>query len=288
MEALAKLIPLLITVSLAGLVLAVGLHSQKGDLLYVFRRPPLLLRAILAVLVIPPVLAGLLVAWLPIDPAVKAGIMVMAVSPVPPLVPGKELGVGGRREYAYGLYAAMALLTIISTPLVLTVASHLFGRTAHVSVVQLGQTVLLGVLVPLAIGVAVQRAAPAFADRAWSVVYKLAMALVLVAFLPIMVKAWGAIFDLVGNGTLLVMAVVSLATLAVGHLLGGPDLPDRAALAMAASVRHPGIAMSLAAAAAADTRVTAAVLLFMLVGMVVAIPYTVWVKRRGRSAPTAA
>ena len=35
---LASLIPLMLTVSLAGLVLAVGLHSSHGDLLYVLRR----------------------------------------------------------------------------------------------------------------------------------------------------------------------------------------------------------------------------------------------------------
>lgn len=128
MEFVAQLVPLLLTGSLAGLVLAVGLNAEPGDLGYVLKRPPLLARAILAVLVIPPIAAGLLVWWLPLTPAVQAGIMLMAVAPVPPLVPGKEFGIGGRKAYAYGVYVVMALLTVISVPLVFNTTARLFGR----------------------------------------------------------------------------------------------------------------------------------------------------------------
>jgi BASS family bile acid:Na+ symporter len=279
MEALQTLIPLLITLSLAGLVLAVGLNSSRHDLLYVLSRPRLLLRAIASVLVIPPIVAGLLIALLPIEPVAKAGIMLMAVSPVPPLVPGKELGIGGRKNYAYGLYVAMALLTIISVPLVLGIVSTLFGRHVEVSVASIARTTALGVLAPLAIGLVIRSLAPGFASKAWGVVYKLSMLLIVLAVLPIIVKAWPALQQLVGNGTLLAMAVVTLICLAVGHMLGGPELRDRATLAMASSVRHPGIAMSIASVSIADPRVSAAVLLYLLVGLVVSIPYTIWVKQ---------
>ncbi|HEX5006721.1 MAG TPA: hypothetical protein VFV70_06380 [Hyphomonadaceae bacterium] len=279
MEALQALIPVLLTVSLAGLVLAVGLNAARQDLLYVLTRPRLLFRALASVLVIPPIVAGLVIAFLPIEPVAKAGIMLMAISPVPPLVPGKELGVGGRKNYAYGLYVAMALLTIVSVPLVLAITTALFDRNDHISVASIARTTFLGVLLPLAAGLAIRAMAPEFAQRVWGLVYKISLILVLVAFLPIIVKVWPAIQQLIGNGTLLAMALVTLICLAVGHTLGGPELRDRATLAVASSVRHPGIAMALASVNFDDPRVTAAVLLFMLVGLVVSIPYTMWVKR---------
>jgi BASS family bile acid:Na+ symporter len=279
MEALQALIPLLLTLSLAGLVLAVGLNSSRQDLLYVLTRPRLLLRAIVSVLVIPPVVAGVLVALLPIELVAKAGIMLMAISPVPPLVPGKELGIGGRKNYAYGLYVAMALLTIVSAPLVMAITMALFGRDEQVSVASIARTTFLGVLLPLAVGLVVRALAPGLASRAWGIVYKLSMLLVLLAFLPIIVKVWPAIQHLIGNGTVMAMAIVTLICLGAGHLLGGPELRDRATLAVASSVRHPGIAMSIASASFADPRISAAVLLFMLVGLIVSIPYTMWVKR---------
>ena len=68
-------------------------------------------------------------------------------------------------------------------------------------------------------------------------------------------------------------------------LAASPDPRDRATLAMASAVRHPGIAMSIAGASFHDPRVSAAVLLFMLVGLVAAAPYTVWIKRSRLNRP---
>ena len=288
MELIKQLVPLLLTGSLAGLVLAVGLNTDRGDMLYVFKRPALLGRAVLAVMVIPPIVAGVMVWLLPVSPAVKAGIMLMAVAPVPPLVPGKELGLGGRKAYAYGLYVAMALLTIISVPLVFDTASRLFGRHDVVRIVTILGTVFTGVIIPLAIGLLVRQLAPAFASRIWRWVYRLSMVLVVLAFVPILAKVWGPMMHLVGNGTLVGIAVVVLLCQAGGHFLGGPDKMDRATLATTASVRHPGIAMALASANTTDARVTAAVLLFLLVGLIVTFPYTMWVKRSARAEAAAA
>lgn len=286
METVKALIPILLTVSLGGLVLVVGLNAGRGDLLYVLRQPKLLARAILAVLIIPPVAAALLIWALPLTPAVKAGIMLMAVAPVPPLVPGKELKLGGSKAYAYGVYVAMALLTVISVPVVFEIASNLFGRPDdRVPMTKLMMTVLTGVLVPLAIGVAIRFAAPGFAARAAPLVYKLSMLLVLLAFVPILIAVWGPLQGLIGNGTLLAMAVATVICIAAGHMLGGPDRGNRATLAVAASVRHPGIAIALAGANFDDRHVQAAVLLYLLVGLVVGIVYGVWLKRTATPAP---
>lgn len=282
MEAIKALIPILLTVSLAGLVLTVGLNSGRGELLFVFRQPKLLARAILAVLVIPPVAAGLLIWALPLTPAVKAGIMLMAVAPVPPLVPGKELKVGGPRHYAYGVYFAMAVLTLISVPLVFTAASAMFGREGEVPMTKLVMTVATGVILPLLIGLAIRKLAPGFADRAAPIVYKLSMLLILAAFLPILIAVWPAVEKLIGNGSLAAMAATTVVCIAGGHWLGGPERANRAVLAVAASVRHPGIAISLAGANFIGREVQAAVLLYLLVGLVVGAIYGLWLKR---SAP---
>jgi BASS family bile acid:Na+ symporter len=279
MEALQAFIPLAITISLAGLVLAVGLHATLGDIFYVLRRPSQLFRGILAVLILPPIIAGIVVALLPLSPIVKAAIMVMAISPVPPLVPGKELAIGGRKEYAYGLYVAMALLSIVSVPLVFSIASSVFGRDDTISIASIARTVFIGVIVPLAIGLVIRRFAPDFAERTWSIIYKASMVLVLLAFLPILITSFGALTKLIGDGTLLAMGVVTAACLAIGHALGGPDLRDRATLATAASVRHPGIAMSIAGTVFHQPQVSAAILLFLLWGLVVSAPYKSWIKR---------
>jgi BASS family bile acid:Na+ symporter len=279
MDVLQALIPVLLTISLAGLILAVGLNAAKEDLFYVLFRPRLLFRSAAAVLIIPPLVAGLLIAFAPLPPVARAGILLMAISPVPPLVPGKELAAGGRKNYAYGLYVAMALLTIISVPAVMAIATTLFGRSDFISVGAIARMVFIGVLLPMALGLVIRAMAPAFAHKWWNRVYRISMVLVLVTFLPIAITAWPAVMSLVGNGTVLAMVIVTVVTLVVGHLLGGPETRDRATLAVASSVRHPGIAMSIAAANFNDPKVTAAILLYLLVGMVVSAPYIVWMNR---------
>lgn len=280
MEALKQILPLLLTASLAGLVLTVGLQARPGDLIYVLRRPKLLAKAVLAVAVIPPVAAAALIWFLPLDPVVKAGIMLMAMSPVPPLVPGQELGLGARKEYAYGVYVAMALLTFVTVPLAFDLAARLFGHDRTIPFNLIGQTLLTGVLAPLAVGLAINRLAPTLAARAAPWIYKLSLLLVVLVFLPIVASVWPPIERLIGNGTILAMIVLTFITLVGGHLLGGPDPVDRGTLAIASSVRHPGIAMLIANTAFTDKRITAAVLLFLLVSMVVGTLYKVWFKRR--------
>jgi BASS family bile acid:Na+ symporter len=72
-----------------------------------------------------------------------------------------------------------------------------------------------------------------------------------------------------------------------GHWLGGPDPDDRTALAIAASMRHPGVALAIARLNFPDEKlVPAAVLLFILVNLVVTLPYNVW-RRRARAGHAA-
>jgi len=283
---LQALIPIVLTLSLAGLVFAVGLNSSRGDLLHLIQRPAQLFRAILAVIVIPPIAAGLLISFTPLEPVVKGAIFVMAVSPVPPLVPGKELSAGARKEYAYGVYVAMALITVISVPAALAIASEVFERRLFLPLAALAKTVGGGVIFPLLLGWAIRRFAPAAATRFWRLVYKISMALVLLAFVPIAVKIWPAMMGMIGNGAVVSMAAITIIALLGGHFLGGPDPRDRATLAIASSVRHPGLALAIAGASFRDPRVSAAILLFMLVGLIAGIPYVRWTKRNAALAGT--
>jgi bile acid:Na+ symporter, BASS family len=72
----------------------------------------------------------------------------------------------------------------------------------------------------------------------------------------------------------------------VGHLLGGPDSGNRGALALATSARHPGVAISLAAASFPQHQkaIITTVLLFILVNVVLTLPYVLWRRRFARSA----
>ena len=286
MEALKHLLPILLTVSLGLLVVAAGMASSRGDFLYVLRQPGLLGKSALAVLVIPLVAAMLIVGLFPISHATKAGILLMAISPVPPLMPGKALKFGGEAEYVYGLQAAFALLAIVTVPLLGWFIATFYNVDAQFPASVVAGNVFVGLIVPLAIGLALGRwlfrnASP----RVPHVISIIANVLVVIAFIPILIATWPQIEALIGDGSVIAMALVVVLALAGGHFLGGPELAGRSTLGFAAAIRHPGIALALAGANDSDKPISAAVLLFMLVGIVVLIPYQMILRRM---LPTAA
>jgi len=284
MEALQTLVPMALTMSLAGLVVAAGLDATWYDLLYLFRRPLQLAKAVLAVNVIVPAAAVLLVFVFPLSPVARAAVLLMAVSPVPPLAPGKLLKVGAAKCYAYGLYLALALLSVLIVPLAVQILAGVYGVDVSMPAGLVARNVALSVLLPMGVGLLVRKAAPKVAQAVIPAIKAVATALLLLALGVLIVGAWPALTRLVGNGTLLAMALTLAIALAGGHLLGGPELRERGALAITAATRHPGIALMIANHNNADPRVSAAIIGMLLVGMVVAAPYQSWLKRRAEQA----
>lgn len=288
METVREVLPAVLQGSLLLLVFALGLTATPADATYLLRRPEKLLRALVAIDVVVPLTAALFAFLLPLPPLAKVGIVLMAVSPLPPLVPGKQLKLGARTAYVCGLYVAVSVLAIVVLPLTMAVLDAVFPRDLWISPAAVARAVLVSVLLPLALGMTVRRLAPRFAERAAPAVSKLAGFLLIVAFLPILVAVWPQVRALLGNGTGLVIAAVVSMGLFAGHLLGGPDPEDRTALAVASATRHPGIALLIARTDFPTANAAPAILLFLLVGMVVALPYQRWSKRRTAGRPATA
>src|ERR1044072_2077287 len=93
-------------VSLMLLVLAVALQSSWSDLAYVWRRPTLLLRGFVAINLVVPLCAVILCLIFPVQQMTKAGLVIMAASPLAPFVLGKMMKTGADRAYVVGTYSA--------------------------------------------------------------------------------------------------------------------------------------------------------------------------------------
>jgi BASS family bile acid:Na+ symporter len=103
--------------------------------------------------------------------------------------------------------------------------------------------------------------------------------LLVVSALPILFKMWGPMTSLIGDGTLLAMIAFVLVGLIAGHILGGPSQEDRSVLALACASRHPAIALVIASQTFPNEKLVApAVLLYLLVSTIVAVPYLKWSK----------
>jgi bile acid:Na+ symporter, BASS family len=277
---IATLLPLAIKISLTLAVLALGLKASAADALYLFRRPAQLLRAVLAMDVIVPLIVVGLAAAFVAEPAVKIGLVTLALAPLPATFSKKPLKAGGKISYTVGLFLAITLIAVIYIPLALKLLATTTGVPMQMSSRDVWTLVFGSLLVPLIFGIALHQLAPTFAERAAKPVAQVADVLLLIAVIPILIRVWPAVFSLVGNGTVLIMLVIAMLALATGHLLGGPDPEDRGVLALASSARHPGIALAIAHLNFPDQKLApAAVILYLLVSAIVTAPYLKWTAR---------
>jgi BASS family bile acid:Na+ symporter len=279
---LKQIVILALQVSILATVFGFGLKTRPDDLAYLFHRPGLLLRSILAVLVIVPILALLFVRMFDFRPTAEIALMALAISPVPPLLPKKESNVGGQQSYGLALMAVLAALAIVTIPLWLEILQRLANRPLGAQPGTVARVVIVSTLLPLALGVAVRALLPAFADKIEAPVALVARVLLPIAVLVLLAGTWREVLGATGAGTILAMIAFVVAGLLVGHLMGGPDPEHSVVLALSSACRHPAIALTIASANFPDQHFAGTILLFLIVNAFVGVPYLAWHKRQHR------
>lgn len=274
-----ELVPIVAQGALCLIIASIGLQARHRDVLAAMRNTDLVLKGLLAVNVIVPIAALAITSILPIHPLVRIGIVIMAVSPMAPLVQMKMWKGGLDTSAAIGLYVALILSAIIFVPATVALLSALYPTQASISVAAVAKMVAITTLAPVAVGLAISNWAPDFARRAAPIVMILGFIAVLLLAVLILYKKGGAMIGLLGDGTLLAIMVTVAVGIAAGSLLGRPNPANSTALAMAAGTRHPGIAALIVHANFNEPRVMLTVLLFLLTGIIMTIAYLLWQKK---------
>jgi BASS family bile acid:Na+ symporter len=277
---LKQYVILALQVSIWATVFGFGLHSQRGDGAYLVRRPNLLARVIVAMLVVMPVAAIVLARIFRFDPAVEIAIIALAMSPVPPLLPRKETKAGGSGAFAVAILATLGVLSIVTIPATLEVLERLFGTSLSMSPAAIASVILKSIIAPLAIGIALRVFAPSLADMLDKVVTPLAKVLLALGVLALLIAVFPSILALATGETLLAIILFTVIGLAVGHAMGGPDPDHSVVLALSASSRHPMIAYAIASANYPELRFGGTIVLALLVNGVVGALYLAWQRKQ--------
>jgi BASS family bile acid:Na+ symporter len=282
---LAQLIPVLLQLSVGLVVLGLGLQTAPGDLIYLLRRPALLVRSVLAMNVVTPLVAAAIATGLHLAPELEVALVLLAVSPVPPVLPKKQVKAGGSSSYAIGLLASSAVLSIVAVPVSMAVIGRAFGVPLHVPAMLIARVVGATALAPLLVGVLVQGLAPGAARRLSKPLSRIGSMLLGALAVVVLAGSWRGLTGAMGGFAVMAVVAFVLVSLVAGHVLGGPDEDDRTVLALATASRHPGVALTIAGAVAPDRpAVSAAVMLAFLVSLLATGPYA---KRRTRAAAPA-
>lgn len=274
-----QLLILVLQVSIIATVFGFGLKATPADLTYLVRRPALLFRSILAVFVIMPIVAVVLVKWFEFRPATEWVLAAVSISPVPPLLPRRQARAAGAASFGLALLVTLSLLAIVVTPLWVEIFQWLFDRPLGVSPVQVAKILLTMAVLPLLTGLAVRTFLPALAAKLERVVTPVGQVLLLVGAVLLLLGAWRAVWSAVGDGTVLVLLVFVGVGLLVGHLLGG-EPAHSADLALASACRHPALALSIAASNFPEEHFGGTILLYLLLNVLAGVPYLAWLRKQ--------
>jgi len=267
-----------IKASIAALIFAIGLGSTLQDILYLSRRPMLLLRAVVAMYVLVPAAALLLVAIWSLPQGIKAAFLVLAVSAGAPLLP-RKLGNYGGGTFSVSLLVITSFASMIVVPVWIAMLARQFGVTADLSPVTVISRIVSAFLLPLAIGMAIGRIAPSLAGQFANWLAAAAGVALIAASLFLLGNHWDILLEIHWNGfaSLVVLMVIAIA---IGHVLGGPEPDHRTALAIACATRHIGVAV-LVAAMFPGPRTIVILAMYVIASLAVSLPYLRWRRQHG-------
>jgi bile acid:Na+ symporter, BASS family len=268
---------LALKVSIPMQVFAIALGATWHDVVYLFRRPRLLANSVLARNVAVPIIAILLIKTFPFHVATAITLGILAVTPVPPLLPKSQIKAGAHSSYVLGLLVSQSLLAIVLVPVTIELMNLALGARAHFSAVRVAALIGETILIPLAAGMLASWFLPKL-HRFAPKILMVGTVLLIAGAIPLLFLGWKAFGTLAGNGSFLAMAIFIVAGTAVGHFLGGRRPADRTALAIATSARHPGLAVAIAHAnyPQQSRLVAGAVVIYLILRMPFLFLYTRW------------
>ncbi|KRG71559.1 hypothetical protein ABB29_01970 [Pseudoxanthomonas dokdonensis] len=261
---------LLLKVSIAALIFSIGMGSTFSDVSWLWRRPGLLLRSLLGMYVLVPVVAFVLVWLLPLEPTVKAALLILAVSAGAPLLP-KKLGPVHSDQYVFSLVVTSSLLAIIWVPVWIHWLARHFGVPLDVPASAIAITIAHSFLLPLVAGMLVRAIWPTLAIALSDKLIALGGLVLMLDGVLLLILHWRVLQQVgaAGFGALLLMLLLALL---IGHLLGGPGAGERTSLAVACATRHIGVAI-LVATSFPGTQTTVLVAAYVVASSLVSVPY---------------
>jgi BASS family bile acid:Na+ symporter len=272
------LFPACVAATVFCVMLGIGLGVAPGDLRRAWRAPGPLLWGLFCVLVAVPAMALVIVRSLDLAIAVQAGILLMAIAPGAPIALRRSVAASGYGAFAPALQISVALLAVLAIPLWIAGLNEVYGARITVEPADVMQQVFVAQLVPLGLGIGGRGLLPALAVRIEPWVTRAGTVLLILTLL-LGIASLGEATLRTGGPGIAACAATTIAALAAGHLLGGPQRETRVAVAIVSAARNPGLALLVATLNKAEPRVIATILAYLVVSILLVTAYIAWRRR---------
>ncbi|MGB3188920.1 MAG: hypothetical protein WBB43_05770 [Limnoraphis sp.] len=269
--------------TLFALMFSMAIRWTFEDVVWLGQQPFLLLRSLISVLIAVPIL-GALVLFIPgLTVAQRIGIGAMVACPGAPMIPFKSLKAGGDAKFVASLQFTVCILAIISIPLTAVILAQFYPNQAWLPPQDIAKQIFFAQVLPIGIGVLLAQYLPQLADELVEPVTKIAKFMLLLVTIVLLAVTLEKVLN-AGFIAYLAMGLISIASLACGHFLGGPKPENQTVLAYATATRNAGLAILLVSlnfpnldyikGGIINTLIT-----YALIAGIVSIAYTNWHKR---------
>jgi BASS family bile acid:Na+ symporter len=255
------------------LMLGVGLGTPFKQVVEVARKFALVGRGVAANFVVVPLLSYLVLLWLPLSPDVKIGILLMAAAPVAPMAPPFVAMAKADVAYSVGLMAIVAVLSVVMTPLILSLTMPGGEGALVLDPMQIVKTLVTVQLIPIAAGMALRESRPTWSERLLGFVPKLGQIGLLVG-VGLLLASQARQIASVEPLAWVVLIMLVVLSLGVGDwMMMGASGELRRSLAISTAIRNIPLAFVVANANFPGTVVAPVTLIFSTFTMLLSVVY---------------
>ena len=273
--------------SIVATVFGLGLKATPADLLYLIRKPSLLIRSLVSVFVLMPLVAmaaGALVR-LRIDECDCLGGACDLACAAAASAQGRE---SGRPRLllsgAHGAPGRAGHRRWSRSPSRSSNGS-ISGRS-RCRRADIARIILIAAVLPLIAGLAVRALLPGIADRIEKPVSLVANVLLPLAVIALLAGTWRLILGATGGGAVLAMVVFVVTGMSDRPPDGRPETRAFGRAGPVDSCRHPGIALAIAATNYPGMHFGGTILLYTIVSAIIGIPYLAWQRKQVAASAT--
>ena len=275
------------TAQIAGLLfvvtsmLAMGLSLTMPQILQPLKNIRLVVLALLANFVLVPLLAYGITLVLPLEQALKTGLIVLATAAGAPFLPKLVQGAKGSVAFGVGLMVLLMVTTIIYMPLVLP----LLLPGVEVNPRDIAKSLIVLMLIPLALGLLFKSHSPESADHWQPLMNKVSSISILILLVVGLGLNIANIIDLIGSWGILALLLFIVGSLLIGFVLGGRDNGVRSVMGFGTAQRNVSAAILVTAQNFAGTATLPFVLVAAILLLLILLPTA---KRMGARSPAVA
>src|SRR5512147_1601424 len=242
-EFLSHALSPVILIYVVSAMLALGLSQTVRQIFEPLRNLRLTISAVVASFIVLPLLAALTARLFGLEPGLRYGLVLMAMSAGAEVGPLLTTTSKGNVRLSAGILVLSLGITILYLPLMLGV----FLPDFHFDVKHLLLKLFLTIVAPLLLGLFIRSRWEKLAHAAEKPLHLISRVFVIALTLIIILLYYKPIIGLFGTYTILAAFISVVGGFAIGYLLGWPDRETRLAMGYMHGARSASIAVMVAA-----------------------------------------